>query len=217
MEPLARNVELLGTTMHNRVLGEYGHLLRSSIEGQAIELGWRRDHIYELDSRDYLEMVSLKTCAYTTIYPLRVGALIGSWGRADLAGVTRFGLLLGAAFQITDDVLNLTSTESVYGKEINGDLAEGKRTLMLIHLIGAADAVDRANVISFLDGEREGRTEATISEVRDLMDRYGSIEYAAGLMDGAEKAFDETFGTLPDSPDKEFLSELIDFVVNRTF
>ena len=51
-----------------------------------------------------------KTCWYTTIHPLRVGALIGSGGRADLGPMMRFGFYLGAAFQIRDDLLNLSAT-----------------------------------------------------------------------------------------------------------
>ena len=52
-----------------------------------------------------------KTCWYTTIHPVRVGALIGSWARADLDRFVRFGFYLGAAFQIRDDVLNLVGEE----------------------------------------------------------------------------------------------------------
>ena len=62
------------------------------------------------------------------------GALIGSAGTAPLAAMTRFGFYLGAAFQIRDDLLNLVGSEERYGKELLGDLREGKHTLMLIHL-----------------------------------------------------------------------------------
>ncbi len=221
LQPLAENIGLLGTSMHNRVMAEYGLLLRSTIEGQAMELGWRRDRAFDLTSEDYLEMVTLKTCAYTTIYPLRVGALIGSWGRADLEALTRFGLYLGAAFQVTDDILNLTSTVEVYGKEIDGDLAEGKRTLMLIHLFGVASDRDREALVGFLDLSREERSSADIGRVREMIDRYGSLEYARsyaqGLTDGAREAFDASFGHLDETPDRRFLSELVEFVVDRAF
>ena len=59
-------------------------------------------------------------------------------GRADLDPLVRFGFYLGAAFQIRDDLLNLIGDEAQYGKEILGDLYEGKRTLMLIHLLREA-------------------------------------------------------------------------------
>ena len=75
---------------------------------------------------DYLDLVMRKTCWYTTIHPLRVGALIGSWGVADPDPMIDFGFHLGAAFQIRDDVLNIVGDPKVYGKEILGDLIEGK-------------------------------------------------------------------------------------------
>ena len=219
LQPLTQNVGLLGSSMHNRVMAEFNDLLRMTIEGQAIELGWRANDVVDLTSQDYLEMVALKTCAYTTIFPLRIGALIGSWGRADLSLVTRFGLHLGTAFQITDDVLNLTGSEDLYGKEIDGDIAEGKRTLMLIHLLSTVAGVERGFLTGFLEGERGSRSLDDIARVRALMDRQGSIqyaqEYASALAEQAASAFGRAFGGLPDSPDRRFLSEVIDFVVTR--
>lgn len=219
LQPLTQNLGLLGTTMHNRVMAEFTELLRMTIEGQAIELGWRAENTVDLTGEDYIDMVALKTCAYTTIFPLRIGTLIGTSGRADLAAVSRFGLLLGAAFQITDDLLNLTGDESRYGKEIDGDIAEGKRTLMLIHLLSATQGSDREFLIEFLGRSRESRSSGDIATVGEMMRAQGSIEYghqyALALADLAAEAFDKAFGSLPDSPDRRFLSETVDFVVSR--
>ncbi len=85
-----------------------------------------------------------KTCWYTTIHPLRVGAIVGSGGTAELGPLVRFGFHFGAAFQIRDDLLNLVGDEQTYGKEILGDLYEGKRTLPLVHLLSVANGEDRA-------------------------------------------------------------------------
>ena len=219
LQPLTQNLGLLGTTMHNRVMAEFTELLRMTIEGQAIELGWRAENAVDLTGDDYIDMVALKTCAYTTIFPLRIGALIGTTGRADLASVTRFGLYLGAAFQITDDLLNLTGDESRYGKEIDGDIAEGKRTLMLIHLLSTTEGSDRDFLIDFLSRTRESRSPEDIAKVGEMMRARGSIEYgrqyALALADLASEAFEQAFGSLPDSPDRRFLSEAVDFVVSR--
>lgn len=216
---LNQNPGTLGSTMHNLVMAEFGELLRMTIEGQAIELGWRSENSVGLTSEDYVEMVALKTCAYTTIFPLRIGAMIGSWGRADLAAVTTFGLYLGAAFQITDDLLNLTGDESRYGKEIDGDIAEGKRTLMLIHLLSEIDGPDREFLVDVLARERPGRSPEEIDRIRRLMDESGSVEYgrkfALALADRAMEAFPAAFGSLPDSPDRRFLAEAVEFVVAR--
>ena len=120
--------------------------MEHTVAGQAVELGWRADNVIDLTPLDYLDMVLQKTCAYTTMLPLRVGALIGSWGGADLEAVARFGFALGAAFQIQDDVLDIVSDGNAYGKDLLGDVREGKRTLILIHLLRTCTPGDRAFV-----------------------------------------------------------------------
>src|SRR5204863_7282762 len=143
----------------------------------ATELGWRRDNVTDLAPEDYLDLIMHKTCWYTTIHPLRVGALLGSEGKADLSPLVRFGFHLGAAFQIQDDLLNLVGDESAYGKEIDGDLYEGKRTLVLIHLVQHAEGADRATVDRYLALGRVERSPELVAEIRSLMDAYGSITF----------------------------------------
>jgi geranylgeranyl diphosphate synthase type II len=219
LQPLMQNVSLLGSSMHNRVMAEFSELLRMTVEGQAIELEWRARNTLDLTGQDYLEMVGLKTCAYTTVFPLRIGSLIGSWGRADLSLVSEFGFLLGAAFQITDDLLNLTGSRGLYGKEIDGDIAEGKRTLMLIHLLSSVRGKERDFLAGFLRGDRQSRSGVDIGAVRSLMEQRGSIDYARhyarAMADQASVSFERAFRSLPDSPDLRFISEVVDFVVTR--
>jgi geranylgeranyl diphosphate synthase, type II len=84
-----------------------------------------------------LRMCLKKTPWYSFIYPIRVGAIIAPGFTLDPKRFSRFGWYFGAAFQIQDDLLNLTGEFAKYGKELGGDIAEGKRTLMLIHLLAA--------------------------------------------------------------------------------
>src|SRR5439155_18412813 len=140
----------LGPDMSLRILQETERMARESAEGQALELGWRRDNITDVAEADYLLMVLKKTCWLATIHPSRMGALIGSAGAADLDRCIRFGFFLGAAFQIQDDLLNLEGDAAMYGKELGGDIREGKRTLMLIHLIGRATDSERERLRSIL-------------------------------------------------------------------
>src|SRR5262252_5964477 len=136
LRPLLANSELVGPRLSIRILEETQRMARESAEGQAMELGWRQDNALDLDEGDYLEMSLKKTCWLATIYPSRVGAMIGTCDNIDLDPFVRFGFFLGAAFQIQDDLLNLVGDAGAYGKELDGDLREGKRTLMLIHLLG---------------------------------------------------------------------------------
>ena len=138
---------------------EFDFMSQQTVAGQALELGWCRDNRIDLEPDDYLDLIMKKTCWYTTVLPLRVGALVGSRGTADLEPMIEFGFHLGAAFQIRDDILNLVGDPDVYGKEALGDLLEGKRTLMLIHLLAGADPADRRWLVAYLarTGRQRGR------------------------------------------------------------
>jgi geranylgeranyl diphosphate synthase, type II len=217
---LRRHTHGLDRALGDRVLEEFETMALRTLEGQATELGWRRDNVTALEPEDYLDLIMHKTCWYTTIHPLRVGALLGSGGRADVRPMVRFGFHLGAAFQIRDDVLNLVGDESVYGKEINGDIEEGKRTLILIHLIGHAQGADGDFVHDYLAMERNERTPEVVSQVRDLMNRYGSIvfatEYSRGIADAALDAFDLAFASAEPGPDSEFVRALVPYMLGRS-
>jgi geranylgeranyl diphosphate synthase type II len=163
-------------------------------------------------------MVLLKTCWYTTILPCRVGKLIatGGIGTADLVP---FGTYFGSSFQIRDDVLNLDGDVAAYGKEIGGDVHEGKRTLMLNHLLRVCAPEEREEVIEIYRRPAAGRGPTEIARVIDLMRRHGSIAHAIagvnGLAGGALATFEDEFGELPDSPDRRLLRELVVRLVRR--
>ena len=152
---------------------------------------------------DYLELIMHKTCWYTTIHPLRVGALVGSAGTADLAPLVRFGFHFGAAFQIRDDLLNLVGDEQSYGKEILGDLYEGKRTLPLVHLLSTATGEDLALVRDYLRRNRSERTPEMVTAVRELDGRVPEVILVDYHLDHGEtgctalKELRKHFGQVP--------------------
>jgi geranylgeranyl diphosphate synthase type II len=211
---------ILGSRLAALVLQEAERMTRESIEGQAIELGWRRDNAIALSEADYLEMVLKKTCWYTTIFPSRVGALIGARSDVCLDRFVRFGFFLGAAFQIQDDLLNLEGDPEQYGKELDGDLWEGKRTLMLISLLALATDDERARLAAFLAMARSERRAEDVSWIRSRMDAYGCIEYARqaahGMAGAARHEAQALYADLPDSRDKRFIEALPNWVLARS-
>ena len=219
LRALIDNRNRLGPWLTVRVMEEAERMARESIEGQAIELGWRRDNTLDLLDADYLHMVLKKTCWYTTIFPSRIGALIGTRGRADLDRFIRFGFFLGAAFQIQDDLLNLRGDPERYGKELQGDIWEGKRTLMLIRLLNEATPDERGRVAEFLAQPRAGRLDADVRWVRARMDAYGCLDYAAGVAHGLAGAalheYASVYESLPDSRDKRFLEGVVTWMLER--
>jgi geranylgeranyl diphosphate synthase type II len=216
---LRSNAEILGRRLGGLVLDEFTSAIWRTLEGQALELGWRRDRVTELTPHDYLELILHKSCWYTTIAPLRIGALVGSRGGADLRPITRFGFLLGAAFQITDDVLNITGALDAYGKEIGGDLYEGKRSLIVIHALAAADADDRADIVATLNLTPAERGDADVRRLAALVERYGSVafarEFGRGIADAAAAAFPAAFAGASRPEAAAVIEMLVDYVVER--
>jgi geranylgeranyl diphosphate synthase type II len=214
--PLLDHAETLDPSLAFDLLAEFDHLTRRTIEGHALELSWRERDLQDLETDDYLRLVLDKTCWYTSIQPCRVGALLGSGGRADLEAIARFGFFLGAVLQIRDDVENLTDRDEGGGKDFGSDVIEGKPTLVLIHLLRNASPAAREEVLELVGqaGDRRGLPrDERILRVIGLMERSGSIDYACAFADGLAGAalaeFDAAMGWLPDSRDKAFLSSLV--------
>lgn len=197
---------------------ETERMMRHSLEGQAIELAWIRDNACDLAPRDYLRMCLKKTSWYSFIYPLRVGA-IAAQGGSDSERFCRFGWYLGAAFQIQDDILNLTGEFARYGKEIGGDLREGKRTLMLIHLLRHCAPRERRALRRVLARPATDRTATELEWIYASMLRYGSISFASrAARQLAGAALLEAITVLrgvPDSPHKRFILQMPLYVATR--
>lgn len=219
LRPLLDNVAILGPTVALRVLEETARMASHTVEGQALELEWREQNTRDLGDQDYLDMILKKTCWYTMIHPCRVGALIGTGSALDAQDFVRFGFFLGAAFQIQDDLLNLVGDAEHYGKELCGDLQEGKRTLMLMHTMREAPLDEREHLYTLFGLPRAQRTREHVRWIRERMDATGSIDYARevaqGLAGAALHEFDLLFASLPESRDRDFVEGLVRWVFER--
>ena len=215
-----KSVERFGPATALRILDEVDHMLVESLEGQATELGWVRDNDLTVETDDYLRLVLKKTAWYSFIHPMRIGALVANGDDQNLGRFDRFGYLLGLAFQITDDVLNLIGDVGRYGKEIDGDLWEGKRTVVLTHALGHANRADRAWISSFLARPRERRLPREVLRLHQILASGGSIQWAQrsalAFAEAAAREFNSTaFAGVAASPDLEWLRACVDFLVQR--
>jgi geranylgeranyl diphosphate synthase, type II len=214
---LLRNQELVGSSTAWQIIVEFQHLLLESLEGQAMELGWIRDNACDVSEDDYLRMILKKTCWYSFIHPCRLGALLA--GASDLDRFNQFGYFTGAAFQIQDDILNLCGESQTYGKEIGGDLWEGKRTLMLSHAASKASPSERARLASILQKPRKRRLAREVAWMQELLTKTGSIDHARAaareLCDAATREFESAYAAAPESRAKIFLRRLVSYMVER--
>jgi geranylgeranyl diphosphate synthase type II len=218
MTRIRENRSIVGPERAAFIVEETERMMRHTLEGQAIELAWIFDNVCDLEPADYLRMCLKKTSWYSFIYPMRVGATIAA-GARPLNDFCRFGWYVGAAFQVQDDILNLTGQYERYRKEIGGDLLEGKRTLMLIRVLGVCTAAERRRLERYLAKPRRQRTATEANWLFDLIVRSDSIEFArrsARQLAGAAlvEAL-QAFRNVPDSPAKQFVLDMVMYVVSR--
>jgi len=165
------------------ILLEFARMLNETTEGQQMELAWNSSNNWEIQESDYLLMVTKKAAWYTCISPCRLGMILSATNRGSVFSekmdkIIEFGTNSGIAFQIIDDVLNLTADESKYGKEILGDLYEGKRTLILIHLLRNLEPGQRKKVVEALSKPRHLKNNQEMQWIFGLMKEKKSIDYA---------------------------------------
>jgi octaprenyl-diphosphate synthase len=179
-------------------------------EGEVLQL--LHVHNPDTDEAAYLRVIERKT-AVLFAAATRLGALLAGATDAQQAAMERFGLALGYAFQIADDVLDYTADASTLGKNLGDDLAEGKATLPLIHALGRVDAASRARMAKAIE---QGDTDA-LPEIVSAIRASGSLEYSQRIArtyaDEAIAALD----TLPESPQLAALRGLAVYSVEREY
>ncbi|MBJ7603392.1 MAG: polyprenyl synthetase family protein [Candidatus Dormibacteraeota bacterium] len=222
---LLDNTATLGVRKSLQVFQEVERMARESAEGQAIELSWIANERFDLDDRDYVGMAYKKTCWYTVIAPLRIGVICGSppGGRAplddDLLPLIEIGFLAGIAFQIHDDLLNLESEEALYGKESAGDLYEGKRTIMLLHLLRTVRGSTRQRVVRLLRTPRSRKRPEDVAWLYRTMVEARSLEHGRAVaIDYSERAlalYSHGLPFLRENEDAGFLGEMLRYVIDR--
>lgn len=151
LKPLLENIGVVGLGPALRILAAVSEMVQESVHGQAMELDWVRRSEWDIDEDDYVRMVVLKTGWYSFITPMIIGGIGAKLEQERLDDLAEFARLLSVAFQIQDDVLNLAGEEITYGKEIGGDLWEGKRTVVLLHLMRSATESERCEVRRILN------------------------------------------------------------------
>ncbi|MEM3736880.1 MAG: polyprenyl synthetase family protein [Candidatus Bathyarchaeia archaeon] len=156
-----------------RVLATLNNATVNICEGQVLDMIF--PSIEGVSEDDYVTMIGKKT-SYLFKAAAEIGGIIGGGSEEEIASLGRFAYAAGLAFQITDDVLGLTSTLQELGKPVGSDLKGGKKILPLIYAISHLTAEERAKIQGLLSGSP--RPEEIIW-VRNLIDSTGAIQYAS--------------------------------------
>ncbi|MDO4183206.1 MAG: polyprenyl synthetase family protein [Coriobacteriia bacterium] len=208
------NDESLDPMVRLRVISELLDMTCSTIEGQALDIGWARDGRYDITPEDYLCMARHKTAFYSGGVPLAVGAIVGGASEETVEGLRKFGLDTGLAFQIQDDLLNLVGEEESVKKDFRSDITEAKRTLVMVHCLQHSTPENRQRLIDILNAKTEDA--ALLEEAVQIMQASGSIEYARNYTRTlTEEAKARLVDILPPSEARDVLLSMADYFINR--
>jgi len=179
-------------------------------EGEVMQL--MNCHNADIDEAGYLAVIRCKTAKLFEA-ATRLGAILGGAVSSQESAMSDYGLQLGVAFQLIDDVLDYSGDQAVIGKNLGDDLAEGKPTLPLIHAIRHGTP-DQANIVRGAI-EQGGRDD--LAAVMAAIRATGALDYAREQARRASRAACAAAETLPNSKYREYLLQLADFAVTRTY
>ncbi len=184
-------------------------LTQQMVEGELLQIQKLGKSVSEAE---YYDLIFRKTACLFSV-SMRLGAVLAGATQDEEAHMAAFGRAVGLAFQIVDDVLDLTATEEVLGKPVASDLREGKATLAVVHASDHGTAADRKAIRRVLDD----RSFENVSrqQIYEILIRNGSVEYAMAAADRYAEQSRQALAPLPDSEYKRALLWVPDFVVAR--
>src|SRR5882724_6632266 len=192
-----------------RILDTLIELTQQMVEGELLQM----EKLGQLISLDqHFDLIFRKTaCLFSTC--MRMGAILGGATPEQEESLAQYGRDLGMAFQIVDDVLDLTASQNVLGKPVASDLREGKVTMAVIHALERCTPQERKSIETVL--RERAFYDVTHREVIAILERYGSLEAAnARAMQYAALARN-AICSFPDSEIKRALLWAPEFVVAR--
>jgi len=192
-----------------RILDTLIDLTQQMVEGELLQME-KLGQLVSLD--EYFDLIFRKTACLFSVC-MRMGAILAGATAEQEEKLAQYGRDLGMAFQIVDDVLDLTASEEVLGKPVASDLREGKATMAVIHSFDRCNPAERQIVEKVLRERAMNGIRHT--DVLEILTRYGSLEYATNQASEYARTAVEV---LHDFPDNEFRRALLwvpEFVVAR--
>jgi geranylgeranyl diphosphate synthase, type II len=181
-------------------------------EGQQYDINF--ESIDAVQIPEYMKMIRLKTAVLLAAC-LKAGAVIGGAALADADRLYEFGIELGLAFQLQDDLLDVYADEKAFGKPVGGDIAEGKKTILYLEALRKLNESDCEQFTSLFADEMIQR-EDKISKVRSLYDKYQLANHVSERMNGHyQKALSALENVSVPEARKTVLSDFAKKIMNR--
>jgi geranylgeranyl diphosphate synthase type II len=193
-------------------------------EGQALDL--ELEGRTDVSVKEYFRMIGKKTGSLIAA-AAELGGLVGGGRTPQVAALRRFGLRLGRAFQVQDDLLDVVGDPRDFGKTIGGDILEGKKTYLLLRAAERAEGDDRTLVGRVLrkegsaggwkteDGAVTAGGRAVVAAVKDVYERCGVLDEAGRVVQRTTREALAELGRLPRTTAREMLRWLAEELVHR--
>ena len=199
------------------IIGLFNQVFRATFEGQAYDIGWVANNYFP-SREEYFEMIRRKTGVYSGRGPCQLGALIADAPPDILEKVGDFGEALGIGFQIKDDLLNLeedAGESKQYGKERGGDIREGKRTLITIHMLENLNSKDSEKLKAILLKPAGETLDDEVDWVIEKAHQLGSLSSISNEFFCWKKRTTSILDFFQDNDTKNILKDLVDFLMIR--
>ncbi|MEO8753673.1 MAG: polyprenyl synthetase family protein [Casimicrobiaceae bacterium] len=206
----SRAFQMMVALKRMRVLEILADATNAIAEGEVLQLMNAGDA--GLDEAQYFNVIQRKTARLFEA-AARLGAVLGATDRTTEDALARYGMHLGIAFQLVDDVLDYSGNAEAIGKNLGDDLAEGKMTLPLIRALATGNSEDTAIIRHAIGGG--GLTD--FAPVMAALERTGALVHAKARAGEEVRRAAECLAGLPDSPYRESLLELTSFAAQRTY
>ena len=193
-----------------QVLRWFNEMATGICEGQQLDMNF--EHTSQVTIEDYMEMIEKKTSVLLA-YAMKIGGYIAGATPAQQEALYNFGLHIGLAFQIQDDILDVYGDPATFGKAIGGDICCNKKTFLLLSAMENADPESKAELLEwFLTTDRD---QEKIAGVRKVYDRLGVREAGEAVMEEHTAQALAQLDKLPQNAATESLRELAEKLATR--
>ena len=192
------------------LISSFTHGLIEVCEGQSMDTDFESRKNVSLS--DYLIMIKKKTAAMAEMC-CRIGAILGGGSSVQVSALGNYGLNLGIAFQIQDDLLDISADEKKFGKTIGGDLVEGKKTFLFLEALEKSRGEDRKLLLKII--EKEGIRRNQVLKYKQLYEKLGVLDDARKQIQVYTKKALSSIKIL-DKENYDIFLWLADSLINRT-
>ena len=194
----------------NNIFRSFTNGLVEVCEGQALDTEYESRRNVSL--KEYMLMIKMKTASMIKMC-CEIGATLGGGNKESIKAFTHYGLNLGIAFQIQDDLLDITADEEKFGKRIGGDLLEGKKTYLFIKALEKAKGEDRKALLKVIDNK--GIRINQVNKYKALYEKLNVLDDAKDSINQYTKRALKSLYVIKNENDRKILIWLADILLKR--